>query len=248
MTSKLSPSLLAIVAAMLLQSCATQGLVKLQPKDKGEVWQSGQEMAVDSAYGVIYEIGFDRIENGCYLFDFNIINRSNMPLLIEPTQFTVSPLDGKMLPLSEPAQTVAAIDPETRIRELEQGISRNEKVSKNRLGIVLLGIGASIVTNVLLTSDENPRNDDLRYPLTDAIMVTALEAGDMAELEAQSQNEQKAAWENECIRKTTLESNYSMSGKVFFPYFKKATYLKMAIPIDDALLEFTFMQIRFPPN
>lgn len=246
MTSKLSPSLLAVVAIVLLQSCATQSLVKLQPKDKGEVWQSGQEMAVDSAYGVIYEIGFDRIENGCYLFDFNIINRSNMPLLIDPTQFTAMPLNARMDSLAELA--VPAVNPEARIGALEQGISNNRKVSRNRVGMVLMGIGASVLANVLLSSDDNPRNDNLRYPITDAIMTTALASGDMADFQAQNLSEQKVAWENSTIRKTTLKSNDSMSGKVFFPYNKKVSYLKITIPIDDTSLEFTFMQIHFPPN
>ncbi|MFV0378449.1 MAG: hypothetical protein ACK5JD_14240 [Mangrovibacterium sp.] len=241
--SALVPTLLTMV---LLWSCTTQNLVKLQPKDKIERWQSGEEMAVDSTYGIIYEVGFDRIENGYYWFDFNIINQSNMPLLVEPTQFTALPLDAKMNPLA--GQAFAAVDPEQKISELEQSINRNEKVAKNRLGLTLLGIGASIVTNVLLTSDANPRNDNLVYPLTDAIMITTLGAGDMAEAGAYNQSQQKAAWENECVRKSTLEPNYSLSGKVFFPYNKKASYLKMDIPIDDASLEFMFMQLYLPPN
>ena len=247
MKTKLAFSLRIILAALFFQSCTgPQKITKLLPTEEPEKWLEGQVLERDSAYGVIYEIGFDRVEDGTYWFDFHITNRSNMPLLVDPTQFSCQAFDALMNP--QTINPINAIDPEGRILQFDKDISRNDAVAKNHVGIVIMGIGASIAANVILGNDRNPDNDNLRYPITDGIMTAALASGDIARFESQNLNELKDAWEKGTIRKTTLNSNFSMHGKVFFPFTKDASYLKLVIPVDDQALEFSYKQIQFPVN
>jgi hypothetical protein len=239
-----SLSILFATAILLLQSCAgPRAITKLLPEEEPSKWLYGQAILGDSIFGVSYEVGFDRIQDGCYLFDFHITNRSNMPLLVDPLQFRCQAYDALMNP--QTAEPVPAIDPEKKILQYDMGIAQNEAVAKNHFGNIMVGVGAAIAANAIIGTD-NPRNDNLRYAVTDGIMATAVTASDEARFEAQNLNELKQAWENNTIRKTTLETNYSMHGKVFFPATPGASYFKIFIPVDDQTLEFNFKQVQFP--
>ncbi len=56
----------------------------------------------------------------------------------------------------------------------------------------------------------------------------------------------KDSWENSTIRKTTLEPNYNIQGKVFFPAVREAVYIKLCLPVDTDVVELNFMQLQFP--
>lgn len=230
--------------ALLIQSCGTtREITKLQPDREPDKWISGQPLLSDSVYGISYEIGFGEQFDGYYAFDFHITNHSNMALLVNPVDFkyqALDPLDN--LKVLEP---IAAIDPEIKVFNLEKAVVRNENVSKNQFGIVLLGIGASIAANAIIGT-ENPSNDGLRYAVTDGIMATSFAVADEARFQSYNLNDLKAAWESGTIRKTTLEPNYSMHGRVFFPTSPEATYINLLVPVDDATLQFKFKQINYP--
>ncbi|WP_372775393.1 hypothetical protein [Mangrovibacterium sp.] len=235
-----------ILVALIVQSCSSpKNIVKLLPKEETSKWLYGQPILTDSIYGVAYEIGFDRLQDDQYWFDFHITNRSNMPLLVDPAQFSYQAFDPLMNPKSQ--QPITAIDPEIKIQQFDKDIARNQAVSKNRVGLVIMGIGASVVANAIIGT-ENPRNNNLRHAVTDGIMEASFAAGHEARFEVQNLNELKDAWENGTIRKTTLDTNFSMHGKVFFPATPDASYLRIFIPIDDHTLEFDFKQVQFPAN
>ncbi|MBW6536164.1 MAG: hypothetical protein K0B11_14240 [Mariniphaga sp.] len=54
------------------------------------------------------------------------------------------------------------------------------------------------------------------------------------------------SWKSSTIRKTTLESNYNMQGKVFFPTFREAAYVTLFLPVDSQYIEISFKQKQFP--
>lgn len=66
--------------------------------------------------------------------------------------------------------------------------------------------------------------------------------------QSQSLNEVMNSWKSTTIRKTTLESNYSMQGKVFFPAMREAVYPKLFLPVDSEFVEISYKQIQFPVN
>ncbi|PTN06766.1 hypothetical protein [Mangrovibacterium marinum] len=230
---------------LLLQSCAgPRSITKLLPEQEADKWLYGQALLTDSIYGISYELGFDRLQDDCYLFDFHITNRSNMPLLVDPETFKSQAFDALMNPLT--TEAVPAIDPEKMILQYEMDIAHDEAVAKNHLGNVLIGVGAAVAANSIIGTDYKPNKEGLRYAVTEGIMATAVTASDRARFEAQDLNELKQAWENNTIRKTSLETGYAMHGKVFFPATPKAAHIKLFIPVDEQTLEFDFKQVRFP--
>lgn len=224
-----------------LQSCfSPQSVVRLNPEKEDVKWLYGQQFISDSINGVIYEVGFDQMSGNRYLFDFSITNRSNLPILIDPHSFYIQAFDGKMQPLTE--TRVAAIDPENEILELEKQISRNEAQELNQIATGLVAATVDLTTGIALATDDNPHNDHLRTHLTHHSMAMAAHNSQ----EIMSLDEVKEAWKSSTVRKTTLQSSYNMKGKVFFPAFRDAVYIKLYLPVDEEFLELGYQQIQFP--
>lgn len=236
----------AIAFVSLLSCSAPKNVIRLQPDREPDKWLFGQAIISDSLYGVHYEVGFDRIENNRYLFDFHITNGSNLPILIDPTTFYCQPYDSAMSPLTN--DKIAAINPEDEILELDKELSRNQARQKNNLGVTLAAVGIGMATAIITNTDENPHNDylglEIADELTDEVRISKAED----KLEAMDLNELRDTWTASTIRKTTLNSNFAMHGKVLFPAFPQATYLSIMVPVDSETLTFTFRQVQHSPR
>lgn len=245
MNIRISTLIMTIMAIVILQACqGPASLVKLTPNEKTDKWLNGQALVYDSLRGVDYEIGFDALNNDQYWFDFHITNRSNMPILIDPPQFYYIPFDLQMNPIGP--QKIAALDPEKELLEIDKNLSRNESRSKKQVGISLMAVGADVATSIIVASDDNWHNDRIRAPVATGVHAAIAASGAANEFETEDLNELRKAWASSAIRKTTLDSNYSMHGKVFFPASPDASYIRIHVPVDDQWLQFTFKQEQIP--
>lgn len=227
----------------LFQSCfSPQNVVRLNPEKENVTWLYGQPFVSDSLNGIIYEVGFDHMNGNRYLFDFSVTNRSNLPILIDPGLFYIQGFDGKMQPLTD--SKVAAIDPESEILEIEKEISRKEAKELNHITAGVVAATVDLTTGIALATDDNPNNDHLRTHLSHHSMAMA--AHDSHEI--MSLDQIKEAWKSSTVRKTTLRPHYNMKGKVFFPAFTEAVYIKLYLPVDEEFLEMGYQQVQFPVN
>ena len=243
MKAKVTFSIISLFAIILLQSCSSpKNIIKLEPQTENAKWLFGQPFAIDSLYGIIYEVGFDRLQDNEYWFDFHITNRSNMAILIDPTSFSSQAYDS--LFNKQSMEPIPAINPEKEIYEIDEELSRNEARAKSQIGISLVAAGIDIATGIATLSDDNPNNDNLRTHLFYDVQADAIDN----EFETQSLNELRNAWSSSTIRKTTLNSNYSMQGKVFFKATPSADYIKLFLPVDDDSIEINFKQVQHPVN
>ncbi|WP_159520529.1 hypothetical protein [Sunxiuqinia indica] len=241
MKSNRNYSILWLMVLIMSSCSAPKNIIKLEPQHEDIKWLFGQSFAVDSLYGIIYEVGFDRTVNDEYWFDFHVINRSNMPILIDPVDFSYMAYDTLMnKQLVEPMR---AIDPEEEIMGIDKSLSVNEARSKNQLGLSLIAAGIDIATEIAVISDDNPRNDHWRTHLFETTQIEGVEN----EIETQNLNMLREDWASSTVRKTTLESNYSMQGKVFFKSVPSAQFIKLILPVDDDQIEMLFKQEQHPP-
>lgn len=237
----------AILAFFAIQSCYTPAnIVKLKPNKEADKWFYGQALVHDSIYGVDYEVGFDKFNNNQYFFDFHISNKSNMSIVIDPLQFYYIPYNAQMKPMIP--EKVTAKDPEEEILLIEKHLSKNEAQRRNQIGISLAAIGADIATSIIVASDDNYNNDYIQRAVADGVHLGIAASGAANENETIDLNELRETWESAAIRKTTLESNYSMHGKVVFPASPDASYIEIYIPVDDQWLQFSFSQVKLPAS
>ncbi len=231
-----------LLAVVLMHACAApKSVIRLEPEREDVKWLFGQSYVTDSLYGVVFEVAFDRAVQNQYWFDFNIINHSNMPILIDPVNFTYMAYDS--LNNRKLVQPLAAIDPEEQLMSIDKELSRNDARAQNHLGISLVAASVDIATGVATLSDDNPNNDYLRTNMYEEVQNEAIDN----EIETQNLNSMREEWSQGTIRKTTLGSNYSMQGKVFFKSFPTADYIKLFIPVDDSRLEIIFNQRHHRP-
>ncbi len=235
-------SALALCSVILLHSCfAPKNILKLQPEGETEgKWLYGQHFVADSLNGIIYEVGYERCQDEQYWFDFSVTNRSNMPILIDPANFYLQGYTGKREPISE--TKITALNPENEILNIEKSIARTDARETGHLGLSLLAASVDIATGIATATDDNPNNDFLRTHLFEGVQV----GREVNAFEAEDLKTMKDAWENSTIRKTTLESNYNIRGKVFFPALREASYIKLFLPVDSNFVEINFEQIQIP--
>lgn len=234
--------LISGLSILLFTSCsAPRNILKLKPQSEQTSWFYGQEFTGDSIFGIIAKVAFDDVNYPWYLFDVEITNRSNMSYLVDPAQIFCVPLNGKSEPLN--GDTIYAIDPESKLMELDKRLSVNASGPKNQLGLTLLAAGIDIATGIAVLSDDNPRNDNFRTDLFPAVLAE----GEINRFEAIDLNELRNTWKSTTLRKTTLEKGFALHGKLLIPIAPDASYIQLNIPVDNELIRINFMQLKFVP-
>jgi len=227
---------------LILSSCSTpRNIIKLKPQSEKTSWFYGQEFTGDSVFGIIAKVAFDEVNNPWYLFDVEITNRSNMSYLVDPSQIFCIPLNGKLEPLN--GDTIYAVDPESKLMELDKKLSINAAGQKNQLGLSLLAAGIDIATGIAVLTDDNPRNDRFRTDLLPAVIAE----GENNRFEASNLNELRDTWKSTTLRKTTLEKGFALHGKLLVPIVPDASYVQLDIPVDNELIRINFMQLKIIP-
>jgi hypothetical protein len=228
---------LCLLILFVLASCSTpRSIISIKPQSDQTSWFYGHEFVGDSAFGIIAKVAFDEINAPWYLFDVEITNRSNMPFTVDPAQIFCVPLSGMLAPLN--GDTLYAVDPEVKIKELDKSIAINKKRQKNQLGITLLAAGIDIFTSAIVSTDKNPRNDYFRTDLLPA----AIAQGQENKFEAVDLNELRDTWRSTTIRKTSLDTGYAIHGKLLFPLAPNASFLQLNIPVDNDTIKINFIQ------
>jgi len=241
MKTKFTLPLAFVLIQFTMQSCfSPQNIVKLEPEKEAGKWRYGQQFVTDSLNGIVYEVGYEQLRDNLYWFDFNITNRSNIPILIDPATISCRAFDGFKNPNTE--KRVYAIDPESEILALEKELAITEAREVNHVGLSLLAASVDIASGVAVATDENPHNNHMHTHLFHEVQRARVEN----EFKAGSLDEMMDAWKNSTIRKTTLEPNYQIQGKVFLPAFREAAYIKLYLPVDEKNIELSFKQIQYP--
>lgn len=236
------PPICLLLLLIMIGCSAPRSIINLKPQSDQTSWFYGQEFTGDSVFGIIAKVAFDEVNDPWYLFDVEITNRSNMPYMVDPAQLFCVPLNGMLSPLNR--DTLYAVDPEVKIKELERSIAINKNRQKNQLGLTLLAAGIDIFTGVVVLTDDNPRNDHFRTDLLPA----AIAQGQENKFEAIDLNELRETWKSTTIRKTNLESGYAIHGKLLVPMSPNASYIQMNIPVDNDTIKINFMQIKTVPK
>jgi len=236
------PFLFFGIFLIILSSCSTpKNILKLKPQSDKTSWFYGQEFTGDSVFGIIAKVAFDEINSPWYKFDVEITNRSNMDYLVDPSQIFLVPLNGKNEPLN--GDTIYAVDPESKIMEIDRSLAINSSNQKNQLGLSLLAAGIDIATGIAANTDENPRHVHIRTDL----LPLAIAAGEENKFEALDLNQLRDTWKSTTLRKTTLEKGYAIHGKVLVPISSDASYIQLNIPVDNELIRINFIQVKFIP-
>jgi hypothetical protein len=253
MSKIFSTLLLFLVLGFSLTGCFTpQKIVRIAPEAQENIfWYQGQAIAEKKQDSVIVRAAFSHTDRKYLLFDVEVFNEKNAPILISPEVLSLKTSNNYQLP---------ALDPEAIILSMEMRASQQEANAKNAAvagGIVLVGAAVVAATSDNgSSSDNNYASDDYDALAFAADVVVPTIAWGLSFHQdpilteypvAFPSSEQLPFWQDIVLRRTTLRPGESIRGLVAFPRFDNATSLELNIPLEKDNFLFLFTQKLYQP-
>lgn len=236
---------LTLAVSFVFASCAPAPVLRLKPLFSETKWIYGKEFARSATDQVEIAVAFENMDVAAIIFDLEIINLSEQPIIVSPEKFYYLPLNWPQdtTGLHAPGKISYAIDPEIRILDLDKEISRENASYATATGIdavgSLLGLFVAIATIGKEKTEEEIKEEEKRR-CDEEVSRQEREiyhANSLANLK-----NEKVKWESTTLRRTTLEPDQSARGRIYFRANKRAKYLRLCFPIGEANLQIVFEQ------
>lgn len=247
--------LLFLGFGLLLTGCFTpQKIIRIAPEAQENIfWYQGQAIAEKKQDSVIVRAAFSHSDRNYLLFDVEVFNEKDSPILVSPEVLSLKTPSDYLLP---------AIDPEAIILSQEMRASQQEANAKNAAivgGVVL--VGAAVVA---ATSDSDADSDtDSDYDSDDYdalnfaadVVVPSIAWGlsfhqdpILTEYpESLPTADHISFWQDIVLRRTTLRPGEHIRGLVAFPRYDNTATLEMNVPIEKDNFRFLFTQRLYQP-
>lgn len=244
--------LLILGISLLLTSCFTpQKIVRIAPQEQENIfWYQGQAIAEKKQDSVIVRAAFSHTDRKYLLFDVEVFNEKDVPILVSPEVLSLKTPNNHQFP---------AIDPESIILSMEMRASQKEANAKNAAvvgGVVLVGAAVVAATSDNGSGNDNSYDSDDYDALDFAADVVPSIAWGLSfhqdpilteYPQALPTSEQIPFWQDIVLRRTTLRPGESIRGLVAFPRFDNTNALELIIPIEMDNFLFLFTQQLYQP-
>jgi hypothetical protein len=235
------------ITAVVLSGCISPAPVfTLVPAENDIQWTNGIGFVDKTDQGVSVRTGFIENQNDLLCFDVSIENNSERTVLIDPGNFecidqTTYKLDAhERPPLAVPLH---AIDPETRIQEIEIKLSKENENYQSLQS--LQGVGALLNLVLDFGFIIHPPTDEerkMQEQIEEDARCRRSEQENQHTQNVGSLNQEKCFWQTETLRKTTLQPMQIVAGRVYFQRQINAKLLKLRYPIGQTCVEMCFAQ------
>lgn len=249
------PLFLSVLIMLLSSGCFTpHQIVRVAPEAQENIfWHQGQAIAEKKQDSIIVRAAFSHAEHKYLLFDVEVFNEKETPILVSPEALSL---------LTPSKYHLPAIDPEAVILSMEMRASQQEANAKNAAvaGSVIL-VGAAVA--VAVSSDDSPNyeDNDTDEAVYDALSFTAdvvlpaiawgvhfHQDPILSEYpEALPSPQELIFWQDIVLRRTTLRPGESIRGLVAFPRYDNTQQLELIFPIEQDEFRFLFTQKLYQP-
>jgi hypothetical protein len=243
---------IAAISAILFSSCASQRtFTKLHPVNQDVIWVDGKEVVKDEKDGLKVVASHDGFWNEFMVFDVEVFNQSEQPIIVSPRNFTYTPLNENRDSLrsidSRYTLEYQAIEPHERIEVIQEEMRQaNVKVRRARIFNTALFIGGFIA--ILATGGSHSEGAWQAVSLGEtAIQVAQVKRiidheNYYSKMDKLNGEQNVLAYEQ--FNTVTLQPQTSIRGAVFLEKNLRAKYvvLKYKTPTDN--IHFTFEQVN----
>lgn len=232
---------------LFLLSCSPAPILRLSPLAQDTRWIWGKEYATSAANEIEVAAAFESMDENLIAFDVEVTNWSAQPVVVSPERFYYLPLTSPQdtVNLAAAKQVGFALDPETKILDLDKEISRENASYAAIAGADAIGgllnlildiatIGTEKTEEEIKEEEQRRRDDEIARQTREITHENSL---------ANLKNE-KIKWESTTLRRTTLDPEQSARGRVYFRVNDKTQYLKLCFPIGEANVQIIFEQKR----
>ncbi|QJX45414.1 hypothetical protein HMJ29_00070 [Hymenobacter taeanensis] len=212
-------------------------------------WSDGHETSLAFEDSVEVHMGFVRYEGTELVFEAEVRNTSQRPVLVAPAEFYYQPVATQPVASASQGPTfpgrVAALDPEPRLQQLAQRLSyESEQATKVSFGEVLTSVSHLTENVTSIKKKETNKEIDERAARQQSernyYTNQRLEHAAAAE---QLRGKQQELDQN-ALRKNTLLPGQRVRGYVYFPRTDMADLLRLVVPLNERPLTFDFNQYR----
>jgi hypothetical protein len=242
----MKPSLLILVAMLSLTGCfSPESVYNLIPAEGEIQWDNGVGTVSKTDQDISATVGYVENRNGLLSFNLIIENKSEKNIFIDPRQFKCvdkTHLSDKNDLQSKNAAS-SAVDPEIRIQQLDNEISLENADYESFTAFDAVGSILNLVIAIgsigEQKSDEEIRNEELQAE-DNQRRCAERENEHLNRIE--SLNNEKAFWQSQALRKTTILPNQVIGGNVYFIPVFDAKLVELHFPIEQTYFEFLFEQ------
>jgi hypothetical protein len=236
-----SPYLLPALLLGLLAACVRppEPNPQLQPVQPVDRWLRGKAYLKEAQGGLEVRAAFEDAGPGALLFDLVVANRGTAPVLVAPELFQV--VLGDLPEGSLAPREYAAVDPEVMIQQLGRASAATQAAkgttSAFRGVFLLADLGDALTSSTQRSAREQREiRQDNRETARD------MDAADRnADARLSGLAGQRRHWEEDCVRKTTLDPGYGLRGKVVFHLdSRRAGKVALRLPVGPQTFQFDF--------
>lgn len=205
-----------------------------------KVWIHGKEYSKITGENINVIIAYDESNMGIISFDVEVVNHGVESLLVSSELFKAYYLTKRKKELKDKSQ-VLAIDPEDELLRIDKALSRENARYTQESGNKSISSLFELVEDVssigkAKTKEEREREleEDVQQEEQD---INDENYHETVEYKLLTEREQ---WSFNALRKTTLPTDYSVNGKIYFPIIAKSHYLKIVFNEDKENLNILF--------
>lgn len=240
-----------LVAATLCAaiSCAPLPIYRLHPVAQSTRWLQGREFVHAASTGLEAEVAFDRTAGHDLVFEIWLRNNATQSVVVAPEKFYLLPEKKPPANDAQSARLVYALNPEAKLLEIDKEFSKEQASHATSSALeatsLVLGVVADLASKE--TKTEEQLAEDEREQREEEIVRHERERRHENKL-ARLQQE-RAYWEGQPLRKTTLAAREEIEGLVYFPaqVAKEARRVELVLPVGETRLVFQFSLEKIKP-
>jgi hypothetical protein len=234
-------------------SCSTH-FYQLRPVSGDIAWIEGREVTRAEQNGVVLVASYEFEDPYHMVLDVEIKNRTQIPILVDPTDFFYLPFGQQGDTLHNERNPVyasfyRATNPEEKIQQATLDMKREKRrlVASSIFNGVLLV--ATIASDVHSSKNDRSWQQRANSQYTHAQAYNFIIQKQIADVHHQKARthqleQERANWKELALRKTSLPVGESVRGLLFLPKDTRASYLLLNYesPADSTTMKIKFLQ------
>ena len=233
------------VSMLLFASCfASAPVYRLTPLSPNSIWRYGQEVVSLQDSVVDVAVSFSDTYEGGLVFDVEVENLTEHPVLISPEQFCAIPLtEIQDTALKKGVPIFHAQDPERRIESVDLRKSREQASYENANAIDAVGSMIGLIGSIASIGESKTDEQREKEKQWEDRQTNDRVERDISHANAVRQFEdERRIWGTDALRKTTLLPGQILRGEIHVATLVNSRLVQLLVTVDGTTRRFLFNQ------
>jgi hypothetical protein len=242
-------TLLIVLFSTLLFSCATTSVMRLRPVEQESIFDGGKQIVKQENNGLKVVASYDGCFEKYMVFDVEVFNNTDQPLIISPKDFTFIPLDeNKQNIVSVDGKyiyTYQGIEPQHQINYVNKEMANQEaKIKRARIVNTFLFVGGivALIASSGRHTESAWRTAQVAETVVQVVQVKRIIDHTNYYSKMDKLNREGQFWSQENFRTSVLKPGQSMRGGVFLESNSRAKFVQLFYKTENEPITFMFEQ------